>query len=195
MHFGNEALLQEIRRLWHGALLLNRPGRARGQIGGSVAVRRTRRAPPVEQTGQFRAGAAGKGDAREEGRAPRRCRHCAPAGGALRRGCPAGSRAGPTACPGTGPGPAAASPARCRPAPPCPCRPRRSRRRAPRRVPREAAPAPCRACRYAPSVTVQGCHHPGGSRVLETRFPPCRAGSDDSRAEKSNGRYVNRTSD
>jgi 2,4-dienoyl-CoA reductase-like NADH-dependent reductase (Old Yellow Enzyme family) len=37
MHQGNESLLSDIRKLWHGALILNRPGRAREQIGGDVA--------------------------------------------------------------------------------------------------------------------------------------------------------------
>ncbi|WP_069353314.1 alkene reductase [Burkholderia cenocepacia] len=33
MHMGNEALLADIRKLWSGTLILNRPGRAREQIG------------------------------------------------------------------------------------------------------------------------------------------------------------------
>lgn len=37
MHFGNEALVAEIRKLWSGTLILNRPGRAREQIGSDVA--------------------------------------------------------------------------------------------------------------------------------------------------------------
>ena len=37
-HQGDEALLADIRRLWSGALVLNRPGRPRGQIGGDVAT-------------------------------------------------------------------------------------------------------------------------------------------------------------
>ncbi|MDR3095724.1 MAG: alkene reductase [Paraburkholderia sp.] len=36
MHQGDEALLAEIRALWKGALVVNRPGRARGQIGADV---------------------------------------------------------------------------------------------------------------------------------------------------------------
>ena len=37
MHQGNEALLADIRRLWRGTLILNRPGRPREQIGADVA--------------------------------------------------------------------------------------------------------------------------------------------------------------
>jgi N-ethylmaleimide reductase len=37
MHMGDEDLLGDIRRLWSGALILNRPGRARSQIGIDVA--------------------------------------------------------------------------------------------------------------------------------------------------------------
>jgi N-ethylmaleimide reductase len=37
MHQGDEPLLADIRRLWSGTLILNRPGRARGQIGADVA--------------------------------------------------------------------------------------------------------------------------------------------------------------
>nr|WP_312990084.1 alkene reductase [Comamonas koreensis] len=36
MHQGNEALLEDIRHLWHGTLMLNRPGKAREQIGADV---------------------------------------------------------------------------------------------------------------------------------------------------------------
>ena len=37
MHTGDEAMLADIRRLWRGALIVNRPGRAREQIGADVA--------------------------------------------------------------------------------------------------------------------------------------------------------------
>lgn len=37
MHMGNESLLAEIRKLWRGALILNRPGRQREQIGADIA--------------------------------------------------------------------------------------------------------------------------------------------------------------
>lgn len=37
MHQGNEPLLADIRKLWKGALILNRPGRPREQIGADVA--------------------------------------------------------------------------------------------------------------------------------------------------------------
>lgn len=37
MHVGNEALVAEIRKLWGGTLILNRPGRAREQIGSDVS--------------------------------------------------------------------------------------------------------------------------------------------------------------
>ena len=37
MHQGNEPLLADIRRRWNGTLILNRPGRAREQIGVDVA--------------------------------------------------------------------------------------------------------------------------------------------------------------
>ncbi|MGG1905274.1 SDR family NAD(P)-dependent oxidoreductase [Enterobacter ludwigii] len=37
MHVGNEVLVAEIRKLWSGTLILNRPGRARDQIGSDVA--------------------------------------------------------------------------------------------------------------------------------------------------------------
>jgi 2,4-dienoyl-CoA reductase-like NADH-dependent reductase (Old Yellow Enzyme family) len=37
MHMGNESLLAEIRKLWRGALILNRPGRPREQIGADIA--------------------------------------------------------------------------------------------------------------------------------------------------------------
>jgi len=37
MHLGDEALLADIRKLWKRALILNRPGRLRDQIGGDVA--------------------------------------------------------------------------------------------------------------------------------------------------------------
>jgi N-ethylmaleimide reductase len=37
MHHGDEALLADIRTLWNGTLILNRPGRLREQIGADVA--------------------------------------------------------------------------------------------------------------------------------------------------------------
>ena len=37
MHQGDEPLLADIRTLWNGTLILNRPGRAREQIGADVA--------------------------------------------------------------------------------------------------------------------------------------------------------------
>ena len=37
MHKGNEALLTDIRQLWHQSLIVNRPGRPREQIGTDVA--------------------------------------------------------------------------------------------------------------------------------------------------------------
>lgn len=37
MHQGNEALLSDIRTLWTGVLMLNRPGRAREEIGADLA--------------------------------------------------------------------------------------------------------------------------------------------------------------
>ena len=37
MHRGNESLLADIRKLWRGTLILNRPGRPREQIGADVA--------------------------------------------------------------------------------------------------------------------------------------------------------------
>ncbi|MEB2848038.1 alkene reductase [Endobacterium cereale] len=36
MHWGNEELLVDIRKLWHQTLILNRPGRPREQIGADV---------------------------------------------------------------------------------------------------------------------------------------------------------------
>ncbi|MGC0956762.1 alkene reductase [Pantoea agglomerans] len=38
MHQGNEALLTDIRQLWHQSLTVNRPGRPREQIGTDVAT-------------------------------------------------------------------------------------------------------------------------------------------------------------
>jgi len=38
LHQGDEALLADIRRLWNGTLIVNRPGRAREQIGADVAA-------------------------------------------------------------------------------------------------------------------------------------------------------------
>ncbi|MEY4415347.1 MAG: hypothetical protein RIQ53_2640 [Pseudomonadota bacterium] len=37
MHQGDDALLAELRQLWHGTLMLNRPGRPREQIGTDLA--------------------------------------------------------------------------------------------------------------------------------------------------------------
>jgi len=37
MHQGNESLLNDIRKLWKGPLIVNRPGRPREQIGSDVA--------------------------------------------------------------------------------------------------------------------------------------------------------------
>ncbi|MFK0090778.1 alkene reductase [Pseudomonas sp. NPDC090755] len=37
MHLGNDPLLADIRKLWRGTLILNRPGRPREQIGTDVA--------------------------------------------------------------------------------------------------------------------------------------------------------------
>ena len=36
MHLGNEELLQDIRQLWTQALIINRPGRARENIGTDI---------------------------------------------------------------------------------------------------------------------------------------------------------------
>jgi len=38
LHLGDESLLADIRRLWNGTLIVNRPGRAREQIGADVAA-------------------------------------------------------------------------------------------------------------------------------------------------------------
>lgn len=38
MHIGNEALLKDIRALWKGALIVNRPSRPRDQIGQDIAA-------------------------------------------------------------------------------------------------------------------------------------------------------------
>ncbi|MDR2838170.1 MAG: alkene reductase [Azonexus sp.] len=38
MHLGNDALLADIRRNWPGALIVNRPGRPREQIGADIAA-------------------------------------------------------------------------------------------------------------------------------------------------------------
>ncbi len=38
MHLGNDALLADIRRLWTGTLIVNRPGRARDRIGADIAA-------------------------------------------------------------------------------------------------------------------------------------------------------------
>ena len=38
MHWGNEELLTDLRKLWHQTLILNRPGRTREQIGADVAT-------------------------------------------------------------------------------------------------------------------------------------------------------------
>ncbi|HVI05947.1 MAG TPA: alkene reductase, partial [Sphingomicrobium sp.] len=37
MHNGNEELLRDIRSLWTGTLIINRPGRAREQVGSDIA--------------------------------------------------------------------------------------------------------------------------------------------------------------
>lgn len=37
MHQGDETLLADIRKLWRGALVLNRPGRPREQVGSDIA--------------------------------------------------------------------------------------------------------------------------------------------------------------
>ncbi|MDL2409372.1 alkene reductase [Rhizobium calliandrae] len=37
MHTGNEALLADIRKRWHQALIVNRPGRGREEIGSDIA--------------------------------------------------------------------------------------------------------------------------------------------------------------
>lgn len=37
MHAGNEELIADIRKLWHQALILNRPGRRRDRIGADIA--------------------------------------------------------------------------------------------------------------------------------------------------------------
>jgi NADPH2 dehydrogenase len=38
LHQGDESLLADIRRLWNGTLIVNRPGRAREQIGADVTA-------------------------------------------------------------------------------------------------------------------------------------------------------------
>jgi len=38
MHWGDEELLVDLRRLWNQTLILNRPGRLREQIGSDVAA-------------------------------------------------------------------------------------------------------------------------------------------------------------
>jgi 2,4-dienoyl-CoA reductase-like NADH-dependent reductase (Old Yellow Enzyme family) len=38
MHQGDDTLLADIRNLWHGTLILNRPGRAREQIGADIST-------------------------------------------------------------------------------------------------------------------------------------------------------------
>jgi len=38
MHWGNEELLTDLRKLWHRTLILNRPGRLRDQFGTDVAA-------------------------------------------------------------------------------------------------------------------------------------------------------------
>lgn len=38
MHQGNEPLLTDIRNLWQGKIILNRPGRAREDIGSDIAI-------------------------------------------------------------------------------------------------------------------------------------------------------------
>ena len=38
MHLGNDVLLQDIRKLWSGTLILNRPSLPREQIGNDVSA-------------------------------------------------------------------------------------------------------------------------------------------------------------
>ncbi len=38
MHWGNDALLKDIRNLWHETLILNRPGRGRAEIGSDIKI-------------------------------------------------------------------------------------------------------------------------------------------------------------
>lgn len=38
MHLGNDALLQDIRKLWSGTLIVNRPSRAREKIGDDITA-------------------------------------------------------------------------------------------------------------------------------------------------------------
>ncbi|MEJ6846179.1 alkene reductase [Sinorhizobium fredii] len=49
MHLGNEALLADIRKLWHKALIVNRPGRAVADVGADIA----RGLADIESYGQF----------------------------------------------------------------------------------------------------------------------------------------------
>lgn len=49
MHLGNEALLGDIRKLWHQALVVNRPGRALADVGSDIA----KGLADIESYGQF----------------------------------------------------------------------------------------------------------------------------------------------
>jgi N-ethylmaleimide reductase len=49
MHLGNEALLADIRKLWHQAFIVNRPGRALADVGGDIA----KGLADMESYGQF----------------------------------------------------------------------------------------------------------------------------------------------
>lgn len=49
MHFGNEALLADIRRLWHQTLIVNRPGRPLADIGADISSGLA----DIESYGQF----------------------------------------------------------------------------------------------------------------------------------------------
>ncbi|CCF01222.1 putative oxidoreductase (plasmid) [Sinorhizobium fredii HH103] len=49
MHLGNEALLADIRKLWHKALIVNRPGRAVADVGADIA----KGLADIESYGQF----------------------------------------------------------------------------------------------------------------------------------------------
>lgn len=40
MHQGDDELLSDVRKLWTGALVLNRPGRTRDLIGADVVIER-----------------------------------------------------------------------------------------------------------------------------------------------------------
>jgi len=49
MHLGDEALLADLRAAWHQTLIVNRPGRARAEIGNDIAAGRA----DLEAYGQF----------------------------------------------------------------------------------------------------------------------------------------------